>query len=177
MNIEPALTIEGFMEVPELDYLAHAASLSDGIVEIGSWRGRSATAMAVNTKGLVHCVDTWSGHLDASDHFSAECYKDFLKNIRTLRNILPVPLESSHACEIFRTFGSKFDMIFIDGRHDYDGVEADIVNWSPLLSPGGILCGHDYGHPDWPDVERAVKALVPDFRIVPNTNIWTTEEL
>jgi predicted O-methyltransferase YrrM len=175
IDITPALGIEGFMEVPELEYLACAARKSKRILEVGSWKGRSAIVMAYNTKGLVHCVDTWSGHLDASDHFSADCFKDFLKNTNCFANILPIPLESVHCASIFSQFGYRFDMIFIDGRHDYDGVVRDIKAWKPLLSENGILCGHDYGHPDWPDVKNVVDELVSNFRVVRNTNIWTTE--
>ena len=36
MSIERALPIEGFMEIPELEYLSHAASKSKRIAEIGS---------------------------------------------------------------------------------------------------------------------------------------------
>ena len=163
------------MEVPELEYLAHVASQSTRILEIGSWKGRSAIAMADNTDGLVYCVDTWSGHLEASDHFSAECFRDFLRNTKDHVNILPVPLESCHAASIFGRFKFQFDMIFVDGRHDLVGVECDLAAWTPLLAEGGILCGHDYGRPDWPDVKTAVDRLVSKYRVVPNTTIWTTE--
>lgn len=175
MNLKHALETEGFMELPELEYLAYAASRSSRILEIGSWKGRSAIAMAENTKGLVYCVDTWSGHLEASENFSAECFMAFLKNTKGFLNIVPIPLESSHAAAILSRFRQHLDMIFIDGRHDYEGVAADIQAWTPLLAPRGILAGHDYGHPDWPDVVTAVDKLVPKFRRVPETNIWTTE--
>jgi predicted O-methyltransferase YrrM len=176
MSIERALATEGFMEPPELEYLSRAASRMGRIVEIGSWKGRSAIAMASNTEGLIFCVDTWSGHLEASDHFSAECFKDFLRNTKDYVNILPIPLESTQACLTFWEHGFQFDMIFIDGRHDYEGVAADIHAWRDVLAPRGILCGHDYGHSDWPGVKKAVDELVPTARRVPNTNIWTTEE-
>jgi predicted O-methyltransferase YrrM len=175
MNIEKALPVQGFMDIPELEYIACAANKSVNIVEIGSWRGRSAIGMAQNTDGIVTCVDTWSGHLEASDHFDPECFKDFLRNTKGFDNILPVPLESSKAAKVFANAGHLFDMIFIDGRHDFEGVKADIENWTPLLSPGGILCGHDYGHSDWPDVVSVVNLIIPKFRVVPNTTIWTTE--
>jgi predicted O-methyltransferase YrrM len=175
MNLKQALATEGFMELFELEYLAHAASKSKRILEIGSWKGRSAIAMASNTDGLVYCVDTWSGHLDASDHFSAECFKDFIRNTKGFTNIIPFPLESLQAAAIFQRFGFQFDFIFIDGRHDYEGVVRDLVAWAPLLAPGAILAGHDYGHPDWPDVKTAVDELVPQAHRVTDTNIWTTE--
>ena len=175
MNIERALTVEGWMYEPELKYLAHAASTRKRIAEIGSWKGRSATAMALNTEGLVFCVDTWSGHLEASEHFSVDCFKDFLKNTKDIPNILPIPLESTHAAAIFKRYGFQFDMVFIDGLHHFEGVVDDIKAWRELLAPDAIFCGHDYGHRDWLGVEQAVREVVPKFRIVEGTSIWTTE--
>jgi hypothetical protein len=37
-----------------------------------------------------------------------------------------------------------FDFIYIDARHDYKGVTADIENWFPKLNYRGIIAGHDY---------------------------------
>lgn len=175
MNIERALTVEGWMYAPELEYLAKAASTRKRIAEIGSWKGRSATAMAMNTDGLVCCVDTWSGHLEASEHFSADCFKDFLANTQDIPNIMPIPLGSVRAAAIFRRFGFQFDMVFLDGLHHFEGVVDDIEAWRGLLTPNAIFCGHDYGDENWPGVKKAVDLLIPNFRRVPETNIWTTE--
>ena len=59
MSIERALTIPGWMTEAELSYIADRASRSKIIVELGSWRGRSAVAWSENTDGIVYCVDTW----------------------------------------------------------------------------------------------------------------------
>ncbi len=34
--------------------------------------------------------------------------------------------------------------IFVDGDHTYEGVRQDIINYFPLLAPGGIMAFHDY---------------------------------
>ncbi len=70
-----------------------------------------------------------------------------------------------------------FNMIFIDANHSYESVKADIEAWMPLLDEGGILCGHDFDPVYWPGIVKAVKELVPNYRVVPNTTIWTTEAL
>ena len=36
------------------------------------------------------------------------------------------------------------DFVYLDARHDYQSVVEDICAWFPLVSPGGILAGHDY---------------------------------
>ncbi|MGD0743610.1 MAG: class I SAM-dependent methyltransferase, partial [Verrucomicrobiota bacterium] len=37
----------------------------------------------------------------------------------------------------------KIDFLFIDGDHTYDGVRADFQNYSPLVSPNGMIAFHD----------------------------------
>jgi len=37
----------------------------------------------------------------------------------------------------------KYDFIFIDGDHSYEGVKADYLSYRPLLSDGGCIAFHD----------------------------------
>eukprot|EP00931_Biecheleriopsis_adriatica_P078757 TRINITY_DN52176_c0_g1_i1.p1 TRINITY_DN52176_c0_g1~~TRINITY_DN52176_c0_g1_i1.p1 ORF type:complete len:349 (-),score=58.97 TRINITY_DN52176_c0_g1_i1:254-1300(-) len=53
-----------------------------------------------------------------------------------------------------------FDLVFIDGEHDYTSCLQDIQAWAPLVRPGGILSGHDYRAAE-PGVSRAVHQQVP----------------
>lgn len=46
-----------------------------------------------------------------------------------------------------------FDLVFIDGDHTYEAVQADLQAWWPKVKPQGILCGDDYG---WATVRKAV---------------------
>lgn len=50
------------------------------------------------------------------------------------------------------------DFVFIDGRHTFGDLMADITLWSDIVRPGGIIAGHDYNHPSYPGVTRAVNA-------------------
>lgn len=45
--------------------------------------------------------------------------------------------------------GLKYDLIVIDGDHTYEGVKADVDNYLPYLSDGGIVMFHDSALPDW----------------------------
>ena len=37
----------------------------------------------------------------------------------------------------------KYDLIFIDGLHDEEYVDRDIINSLKHLNPGGLICVHD----------------------------------
>jgi cephalosporin hydroxylase len=39
--------------------------------------------------------------------------------------------------------GKQFDFLFIDGDHEYDGVLEDLIQWYPLVKPGGLIAFHD----------------------------------
>ena len=52
----------------------------------------------------------------------------------------------------------SLDFVYLDGDHSEAAVAGDIRLWRPLVKPGGILAGHDYGHPDFPGVKQAVDA-------------------
>jgi hypothetical protein len=55
----------------------------------------------------------------------------------------------------------SLDFVFIDADHTYEGCRADLIAWEPKLIPGGLLSGHDYNHPDFP--EWGVKRAVDEF--------------
>ena len=39
---------------------------------------------------------------------------------------------------------SSLDYVYVDARHDYCGVKADLEAYWPKLKPNGILAGHDF---------------------------------
>jgi predicted O-methyltransferase YrrM len=175
--IERALTIEGWMSAEELTWLAEQAGSATKIAEIGSWRGRSTAALSDNTTGTVWAIDTWEGspETDFDPDFKAGgpewLYGEFTKSMR--ENVKPVRLSSVEAAYMFEAIEDRFDLIFIDGAHDYASVVADISAWRPLLAEGGTLCGHDY----WPgsDVRKAVDELLVVSN--PAGSIWREKKL
>jgi hypothetical protein len=48
-------------------------------------------------------------------------------------------------------------MVFVDADHRGSEVEQDIVKWLPSIVPGGFIVFHDYGNPDFPEVELVVE--------------------
>ncbi|HUD11740.1 MAG TPA: class I SAM-dependent methyltransferase [Candidatus Saccharimonadia bacterium] len=178
IDISYAETVTGWMAPSELEYLASLAEKSLCIAEIGSWQGRSTSALAQHTPGIVVAVDTFQGsvehHAMLQGKPTSGLWFAFQQNTSRYDNIWPLHANSLAASRIISRGPMRFDLIFIDASHDYDSVLADIQAWLPLLVPGGVMCGHDYMR--W-GVKNAVRQLVPHHRLVPGTSIWTTEGL
>lgn len=175
MSIEHAQTIEGWMDNDELSFLASEAEKCSLILEVGSWKGRSACALAANCPGIVICVDTWQGNLQANyaSGLDREFLNSFLENTKPFKNIWPMPVDSMRAASMLAFIDVQFDMIFIDADHNYENVKAEILAFLPLLKSGGVLCGHDYTHEDWPGVKKAVDELFSEVRLI--NSIWTVK--
>jgi hypothetical protein len=163
-----AETIEGWFSADDMKFydIAYDQLPDDShIVEVGSWKGRSSSHMAVmiaNGKKRVKfdCVDTWKGsiehqlgsYFEDADVLVDSLYDKFVKNMMPVKNYYtPVKATSLDAALLYRNH--SLDMVFIDAAHDYDNVLADITAWLPKVKPGGIISGHDY---PYPDVRRAV---------------------
>jgi len=174
IDISRALTIFGWMSEAELRWLAEQASRCQSIVEIGSYAGRSTRALADNCPGRVYAVDIWSigpwaKDIDWMTEEKADQYEKFRANMAPHiadGKIVPLRRSSLNVAQIFAANGS-FDMVFIDGAHDYESVRKDILAWGSMTK---LLCGHDYDHPG---VKQAVTELVPDHTVVEGTTIWT----
>jgi predicted O-methyltransferase YrrM len=186
MDIQKALVIPGWMTPGELNWLAEAASKSKWIVEIGCWRGRSSRAMVDNSSAVIFAVDTWDDKAigypgwwtdrESSNKYSKPdwLFKEYKDNLRDVSDRLQqFRMDSVSAARLMKQNMLTFDMIFIDADHTYEGVRQDIINWRPLLKPGGIFCGHDYGHPQCPDVIPAVHSLVKNVKVF--ETIWREE--
>lgn len=183
------------------------------VLEVGSWKGRSAVAIAKALRALhtvddpgdpecpicggcllerdhamgscqgpgdpeLVCVDTWLGATEFYENFQDETryaslkmqngypqvYYQFLTNIQRegLEDIVtPFAQTSTNALRFLKRKNVKFDLIYIDGSHEYNDVAADLKYAWPLLREGGTMVGDDYcAH--WHGVIRAVKEFVSE---------------
>ena len=146
--------------------------------EIGVFRGECSSNLLALHPGLkLTLVDTWNQltyfgkddnavsptyrkiyELQASENYEAtldalEKYKGRFEIIRMM---------SLYAAKKIKN--NILDFVFVDAAHDYESVTFDIMAWMPKVSPGGFLCGHDYG-PDFPGVKKAVDKIFMKSRI------------
>ena len=133
------------------------------LVEIGSYLGASALALAAglhgagNTTGRIYCIDTWENN--AMTEGSRDTFAEFTRRTAPFSSrIEPVRGWSTEvAVKLVPRLGS-INLLFIDGDHSYEGVLADWRTYSPALAPGAVLVFHDIG---WAEgVQRVVKEEV-----------------
>lgn len=160
------------------DHFRRLAANSRLIVEIGSWKGRSAISLCRAAPGAeVVCVDTWLGaqemwvkHDDPErygalrlNHGWPNLYYEFLANVVRAgmqSQITPMPMPSSIALRFLAQHGVRPDLIYIDGSHAQEDVEQDI-RLGALLNPR-VICGDDFG--TWPGVRAAVISGLPSVQ-------------
>jgi len=147
------------------------------IIEIGSWKGKSAAFLAVEIANSgknirLDCIDTWLGSPNESYHQNDiyvknnELYELFLRNIEPIKNYINViRMNSIDAAKFYSN--SSIDIVFIDACHDYTCVRDDINTWMPKVKNGGILSGHDYCPDHWHGVKQAVDEIlgVDNFKV------------
>jgi len=124
-------------------------------IEIGSYAGESAEIFLASSK-VAHltCVDPFIDKDGAPG-----CLPDYEREFDHRMAAFPGRVEKIKAASMTALEGlvrrTEFDLIYIDGRHDYPSVSWDIRHWQMLLRPGGFIGGHDYT-PQQPGVVRAV---------------------
>ncbi|MBI2919699.1 MAG: class I SAM-dependent methyltransferase [Planctomycetes bacterium] len=148
-------------------YAALAAAAGPGwIVEVGCWKGRSASFLAPVLRGgprRLWCVDHWLGSTDEHgpayrETLAREPVRDiFRANMAALE--IPFRMIEAASVDAARQFPEgSCALVFLDASHDRAAVESDLDAWLPKLAPGGILAGHDY-RPGYPGVVSAVDSL------------------
>jgi len=154
-------------------------------VEIGSYKGKSSSFMAVEIANSgkninFDCVDTWAGspehqaggNLEDPDVVNDKMFDIFKQNMEPVKSYYKAKRMSS--LEAATTYLDKsLDFVFIDADHSYEAVRADIIAWWPKVKNGGIISGHDY-HMGAPGVMNASNELFGYVRVT--GSCWWVEK-
>ncbi len=142
------------------------------VIEIGSYRGRSISMLAMALRGVGSEAKIISIDPHGELPLNQQQVRLAMAQLGEERRLVQFVGTSDEAWKILRPGGAS--LIFIDGDHSYRQVVNDFGNYKDLLAPGGCMVFHDYGfgnhsgQPDaQPDVRRAVDKHVfgdPGFR-------------
>jgi len=153
-------SISQWTTADETSFLMEVASRCLIVGEVGSYKGKSAKALAHACSGEVHCID----------RFQDGTEPDFRNNLRdeiVSRKVTLYPMESADGAKLLTDAGVKFDMFFIDADHLKDDVVRDIDLWTPLVIDGGYILFHDCFPDDFPNngIHQALLDRFPDFHL------------
>jgi hypothetical protein len=128
--------IEGWLtEIEAARLYQCACSLKEGsrILEIGSYKGRSAVLFALSGHSVT-CVDPYRG-----EPKFIEAHTSFLMNTVKYKNI------RLYAC-LFERFESaqNYDLIYIDASHGYPHPKNDFLRAKTMENQDATFLFHDY---------------------------------
>lgn len=138
-----------------LDLISYINSISPTkslrLLEIGAYVGESTSVFCQHFESVT-TVDPHIG-LDGRLANGTEVYNAFCYRMQPHTNYTLIRKTSDDAFE--ELANQQFDMVYIDGNHNYDYVKKDILNYQKIIKPNGFITGHDYrnGHAG---VEKAV---------------------
>ena len=134
-------------------------------MEIGFSSGKTNTILNkfFNFEQIV-AVDSFTAHISTNDLWA-----------NLMRKKLVLISGNSDDKKIINTVEKfqPFDLIFVDGSHEYKDVKNDISVYSKFLSENGVLAVHDIHHNEYPGVNKAWN----EFKIKNKTIILVTHAL
>lgn len=141
----------GYLSEREARFLMLAAACSPGsggIVEIGSFKGRSTVAIASVAKhyglGPVIAVDPHTAPSVTDPKLQqATSYDDFIANLTRAGVVDVVQPKRMYSRDLAPALDAPIRFLWIDGDHTVSGAREDVRLFRPFLEPGGILAMHD----------------------------------
>ena len=130
-----------------LAQLARTVPVDRAIVEIGSFKGKSACYLGTGSRygegAPVYAVDLWELHSspEYSSHDVFAAWREQVSQMDLQDVITPIRCDSA---VLGKLFSQRVGLLFIDGDHSYESVASDFHAWSPQLVSGGVLVFHDY---------------------------------
>ena len=115
------------------------------VLELGAWKGRSTTAIASTAKHVVS-VDWHHGDPDSG---AGDTLTEYMTNVRALPNVTII---IGRFETVLPLLAPVFDLVFVDGAHDYQSVLRDA---RLAVSVGSMVAFHDHNQPP---VAQAVSA-------------------
>jgi predicted O-methyltransferase YrrM len=128
---------------------ARAAGPNARVVEIGSYRGRSAIVLAHASGGEVVAIDPHAGndrgprqiHGTAGEgEADNSAFRANLERAGVAERVRHVRRPSAEA---LGEVEGALDLLYVDGAHRYGPARDDLDRWSALVAPGGALLVHD----------------------------------
>lgn len=134
-------------------------------IEIGTRHGGSAKIWCEAIPGVdLTCIDPYIGGMSRTQKHQDDAYQNALKHAEEFGFKL-LKMTSREAASRFEP--ESVDFINIDGDHRFDACVVDLVEYVPLVRPGGMIMMHDYCTFKQGGVMKAVDAYTHCHRLDP----------
>lgn len=143
-------------------FLKNEDLVNGKMIEIGSYMGESTSLFAMS--GLfsdIYAIDPWEGsfqHLNENQGF-VNIITEFNINNRLFTEKIVHPIIGYSQDVVHKFNDDEYDVIYVDGDHDYTSVKRDIQMYLPKLKSGGFMCGHDYNERIFPNTCAAIDEI------------------
>lgn len=135
--------------------------------EVGTEHGRYAEMLCNSIPDLkLYCIDPYMNipyYEGYKEQTEVDTFYEAAKAKLSKYNAEIMKMTSMEAVKKFEP--NSLDFVFIDGNHHFEFVVNDIIHWSRVIKPGGVVYGHDYS--DQFHVKQAVNAFVSVAEIKP----------
>jgi hypothetical protein len=160
-------SVEGWLSIDEaylLYSLARIVPSDSAIVEIGSYKGRSTTALALGASGAsIYAIDPHTGDRALVERGEAvDTYDVFVRNLKDRRlDDRTVVMRTTSADAAANYSGPPFSLIFIDGWHSTDAVIEDYELWSKHAAADAVYVFDDWNNFEVGEGIRSVQDRLP----------------
>ncbi|MFI4989734.1 MAG: class I SAM-dependent methyltransferase [Solirubrobacterales bacterium] len=154
----------------ELPFVLNARGLTGPGVEIGVEEGLFSAYLLEYWRGMLISVDPWremapeeyKDTCNTSQASMEERYETTCKRLAPFGERSQIWRETSAEAAARLSLGS-LDFVYLDARHDYDGVSEDLELFFPLVRAGGLIAGHDYNDGVFVEGVHGVRSAVDRF--------------
>ena len=114
--------------------------------EVGVRSGNFSLELLQNIPELhIKCVDSWAAYAKVSQSRQDKHFEHCKLKLKEFADKGQVEFIKAPSLEAVALVPDKsLDFVYIDGRHEFDFVIRDIIEWSRKVKIGGIVAGHDY---------------------------------
>lgn len=161
-----------------LSTLAGQVDVRHAIVEMGSYRGRTAGWLALGAAqgngAHITCIDPWDTIVDTPDEDYvkvekaygdgryASAYAEFSAHATRAGlwgRITPLEAQAGDVAAVWK---QPVGLLYHDALHTLEAVEADLRAWAPFVVSGGWVACHDLGNVHFGVEEGASRVLDND---------------
>lgn len=147
--------VDGWLTEGEGRALAEVAA-GKRVLEIGSYLGRSTICLA-QTATHVTSIDPHDGRGTSTPQLTFEGLRANLGRYQVLDKCTCKVGTSEEVA--YQLLALAYDLVFIDGGHDWQDVQKDVNLAIRLLVPGGLIAFHDYQNGTDPGVDKVAWEL------------------